>query len=61
MPANLPMAIFNLDGQVNGADLGMLLVYWGECAPKAPCIGDMNGDGVVDGSDVGLFLANWTG
>jgi len=47
----------NGDGQVNGADLGMLLAQWGPCAG---CSADLNGDGVVNGVDLGALLANWT-
>ncbi len=45
----------NLDGAVDGADLGLLLATWGSSDRAA----DLNGDGVVDGSDLGLLLANW--
>ena len=47
----------NDDGQVNGADLGILLASWGTCPP--PCPADINGDGVVNGADLGLLLAAW--
>ena len=48
---------FNGDGNVNGADLGLMLAVWGTCPG---CPEDMNGDGVVDGADMGLLLASWT-
>ena len=44
------------DGQVNGADLGLMLANWGESGA-----GDLNGDGLVDGADLGALLAAWTG
>jgi len=44
------------DGVVDGADLGLLLVYFGTAEPLA----DLNDDGVVDGSDLGLLLVAWT-
>jgi hypothetical protein len=44
------------DGDVDGADLGMLLGAWGACAA---CPADLNGDGVVDGADLGVLMANW--
>jgi hypothetical protein len=47
----------NGDGDVNGADLGLLLSAWGTDA----CEGDLNGDGTTDGADLGLLLAAWTG
>ena len=45
------------DGDVDGADLGLLLAAWGPCA--APCPADLDGDGAVGGADVGLLLASW--
>ena len=39
------------DGQVNGADLGLLIGAW-ELSP----LGDLNGDGITDGADLGLML-----
>jgi hypothetical protein len=41
------------DGEVAGADLGMLLSSWGTSAA------DLNGDGMTDGADLGLLLASW--
>jgi hypothetical protein len=45
----------NGDGQVNGADLGILLANWGTAGA-----GDLNSDGTVDGADLGALLSNWT-
>ena len=47
-------ADLNGDGQVNGADLGLMLAAWGTSGP-----GDLNNDGVVNGADLGLLLAAW--
>lgn len=47
----------NLDGVVNGEDLGLLLGAWGPCEA---CQADINGDEVVDGGDLGIVLAAWT-
>lgn len=61
-PAQLASACFSdldADGTVNGADLGLLLGMWGDCADG--CNADLNGDGVVDGADVGLLLGDWGG
>jgi hypothetical protein len=57
-PANLIQiaqceADFNGDGQVDGADLGLLLGSWGTAQ------GDLTGDGVTDGADLGLLLGAW--
>lgn len=44
------------DGDVDGADLGILLASWGDSDA-----GDLNGDGLTDGADLGLLLSGWTG
>ncbi len=46
----------NLDGQVSGADLGILLTLWGSA--NYP-IGDLNHDGLIGGADLGILLTNW--
>jgi hypothetical protein len=51
----------NGDGIVNGADLGILLLAWGPCPPRAQCPADLNGDDAVDGADLGALLLAWTG
>ena len=43
----------NGDGQLNGADIGILLSVWG--TPD----GDVDGDGDTDSGDLGALLANW--
>lgn len=45
------------DGIVDGADLGLMLLYWSQCDN---CPADLDGDGEVSGADVGLLLVNWT-
>ena len=45
------------DGQINGADLGILLSQWG--AANANTVSDINHDGRVDGADLGFLLASW--
>jgi hypothetical protein len=42
------------DGQVSGADLGLLLGNWGQ-----PGATDLNGDGQTNGADLGLLLGAW--
>lgn len=46
-------ADLNADGDVDGADLGILLGAWG--TPAA----DINGDNTTDGADLGLLLGEW--
>jgi hypothetical protein len=55
-PAENP-ADLNLDGVVDGADLGVLLLAWGPCGVCGP---DLNLDGTVDGADLGILLLAWT-
>lgn len=52
-PAN--PADFNLDGIVDGNDLGTLLGFWGATSGPA----DLNCDGIVDGNDLGTLLGYW--
>jgi lysophospholipase L1-like esterase len=47
----------DLDGRIDGADLGLLFAGWGECPPASYCRADLNRDGVVSGLDLGLLLA----
>ena len=53
------IADLNDDGEVNGADLGLLISGWGPCQPTGPCMGDITGNGVVDGADLGILIAGW--
>ena len=47
---------FDLDGQINGADLAVLLSLWS--VTNAP-FGDLNGDGMIGGADLAILLGNW--
>lgn len=49
------VADLNGDNTVSGADLGILLAYWGQSDVPA----DFNADGDVNGADLGTLLANW--
>jgi hypothetical protein len=49
----------DLDGQIDGADLGLLLAAWGACGSAGYCAGDLSFDGEIDGADLGLLLAAW--
>jgi hypothetical protein len=57
----MPLAAdLNLDGVVNGADLGILLGEWGPCVGTGwGCRGDLNRDGAVTGADLGILLGQW--
>jgi alpha-tubulin suppressor-like RCC1 family protein len=47
-------ADLDFDRDVDGADLGILLVGWG-----AGGLGDLTGDGLIDGADLGALLVAW--
>jgi hypothetical protein len=47
----------NVDGLVDGADLGFILSQWGSCSMPFGCPSDLNGDGEVDGGDLGIMLS----
>jgi len=48
----------NGDGQINGADLSVLLSNFGQPA-AGPAFGDFNGDGVCNGADLSVLLAQF--
>jgi len=50
-----PAADLDGDGDVDGADLGLLLLAW-----EGSGAADLNGNGIVDGADLGLLLLAWT-
>jgi hypothetical protein len=50
-------ADLNLDGVVNGADLGIALASWGSC--KGGCAADLDASGAVNGADLAILLAAW--
>ena len=52
------LADINLDGFVDGGDLGSLLGAWGACG-GSQCVADFNDDGVVDGADLDVLLGRW--
>ena len=52
---------FDSNGQVNGSDVGLFLVQWGnssDCSGEI-CSADLNGDGRVNGVDLGILLTLW--
>ena len=48
-------ADMTLDGDVNGADVAVLLSRWGTSSSLA----DLNSDGVVNGADLTVLLSKW--
>ncbi len=48
------------NGAVNGADLGVLLSYWGpRTTDPISVASDIDGNGDVNGADLGLLLSGW--
>ncbi len=47
------------DGDVDAADLALLLGNWGPCADPDDCPADLDGDGSVGASDLAILLGNW--
>ncbi len=47
---------FDLDEDVDGYDLGVILTQWGM---SGPAIADLDGNGVVGGGDLGSLLVRW--
>jgi hypothetical protein len=50
-------ADLNNDGIVNGADISVLLGFWG--LNGNPVDADITGDGLVDGADLAMLLSSW--
>jgi hypothetical protein len=46
----------NLDGHIDGADLGGLLALWGITNPP---YGDLDGNQRIDGADLAAMLSRW--
>jgi probable HAF family extracellular repeat protein len=49
----------NGDGQVNGADLAIILGNWGTYPVGSVCGPDLDMDGFVDGVDLSICLGDW--
>lgn len=56
-PDECNAADLNGDGEVNGADLALILAAWGQ--PCLGCPADVNQDGEVNGADLAAVLAGW--
>jgi hypothetical protein len=54
--SNLASDIDN-DGDVDAADLSVLLSSWGPMTGP----GDINRDGSIDAADLSILLSDWTG
>lgn len=49
----------NNNGQVDGADVSIMLGYWGFSPIGVPVAADLDNSGVVDAADLTILLANW--
>ncbi|MCH8912914.1 MAG: hypothetical protein IIA33_05030 [Planctomycetes bacterium] len=54
-----PPADLDVDGDVDAADLAILLGSWGPCPDPNDCPADFDGDGDVDAFDLALLLGTW--
>jgi subtilisin family serine protease len=52
-------ADLNLDGFINGVDLGLMLGAWGQTGVPGFVFGDVTLDGLVGGDDLGALLGQW--
>lgn len=59
VPPTPCLADLDGDGVVNSADLGLMLVAWGDCGKKGDCPADLDGNRRVDSADIGGLLAAW--
>ena len=48
---------FNLDGVTSGADLAVILSFWGPVGGFQGA--DLNGDDIVNAADLAILLSNW--
>lgn len=58
IPPDCP-ADLNSDGSVDTADVGGLLIVFGNTGTPGTVFGDINGDGIVDTADLGLLIAGF--
>ncbi|MEY3024785.1 MAG: hypothetical protein RJA16_1611, partial [Planctomycetota bacterium] len=49
------------DGVIDGADLSVLLGFWGPCNVGFCESADLTGDGQIDGADLSVLLGGWGG
>ncbi|MCZ6652850.1 MAG: hypothetical protein O7D91_07470, partial [Planctomycetota bacterium] len=54
-----PPADLDIDGDVDAADLAILLGSWGLCPDPNDCPADLSGDGTVGAFDLALLLGSW--
>jgi len=57
-PVNTCPGDLDDNGTVNGADLSILLAYWGKVTSKQSAA-DFDENGIVDGADLQLLLKDW--
>lgn len=55
IPGCVCVADLSGNGEVEGADIALVLGSWGTPGPAA----DLTGDGIVNGADIAIVLGNW--
>ena len=58
-PSSCEPGDLDCDGNINGGDLGVLLLSFGECPDPFDCSADLDGNGEVDAGDISLMLVSW--
>ena len=58
-PAETCIGDLDHNGIVDGADLAIVLAYWGKVTQPKRAIADLNDDGIVNGEDLTILLGDW--
>jgi hypothetical protein len=58
-PVETCIGDLNKNGIVDGADLSMLLAYWGKVSQPKQIMADLNDDGIVNEKDLTILLNDW--
>jgi hypothetical protein len=49
----------NEDGYINAADIGRIVLHWGETGTAGWIREDVNNDGYVNAADIGVVVLHW--
>ncbi|MFB0986566.1 MAG: dockerin type I domain-containing protein, partial [Phycisphaerales bacterium] len=58
-PAETCIGDLDHNGIVDGADLAIVLAYWGKVTQPKRAIADLNDDGIVNAEDLAIMLGDW--
>lgn len=51
----------NCDGRIDGGDIAVVVLNWGQCPCGSGCEGDIDQNGYVDAGDISLISLDWQG